>query len=41
MKFRFSVTDSIAYWSDVDNDDSGELCYDDAWTVMMLVQLDL
>jgi hypothetical protein len=25
----------------VDTDDSSELCYDDAWTVMMLVKLDL
>ena len=30
MKFRFSVTDRIAYWSDMDNDDSSELYYDDA-----------
>jgi hypothetical protein len=30
MKFRFSVTDRIAYWNDMDNDDSSELYYDDA-----------
>jgi hypothetical protein len=40
MKFRFNVTDKN--WNGVDNDDFSELCYDDAWTVMMLlVRLDL
>jgi hypothetical protein len=37
MKCGFNVTDRIG----VDNDNSSELCYDDAWTVMMLVKLDL